>query len=450
MSNHPVPRLLNGLRQPGLVKDLVSGGVGNIGLKVAQILLAMTLSAILARVLGPANYGIYAYVFTLVSVLLIPAEFGLTKLIIRETANGDALGNLSLIRGVWTWAMAIGFGSISIVVIVALIVLFMLHLQLPKAALYTCIAGILLLPLLVLTRFAGGALRGLRYVVVGQAPDTLVRPGVFAALILIAVFGLGTKLTAPFAMGLHVIAAVVSLFTACIFLFVRRPQGLVSSGDRIFRQRTWFGAATSFILISGTYQINQYTDILMLGIFGTKEQVGLYRVAVQAGLLGLMGLQAAQMLAQPYIARFYSQDNRRRLEGLLKACSRGAFLLSLLVFIVLLVFGRKLIVLVFGREYLACYVPLLVLAAGQLVNSFFGVVNILLEMTGHQKDSAQSFFVGAVCNILLNLILIPRLGLIGAASATAISTLLWNILLWAFAHKRLGLGGTAIGGRVAS
>lgn len=433
------------LSRPGLGRELITGGFGNIAINVAQVLLATVLSVILARVLRPAGYGVYAYVFALVSLLLIPAQFGLTKLIIRETAGGQAQGNPGLIRGIWMWSLAVGSCTTAIVAILALVILFFVRGHLSQEVFWTCIFGIALLPLRTFSRLIGGALRGLRKVSIGLMPDAVLRTGFLCLFVLIFAWGYGKHLTASHAMALHAMAAGASLLIAGFLLYRSRPRDLPLLGERIYRSRAWFSAVIPFIWITGTQQIYQYADILILGFFVKSEQIGLYRVAVQAAILGIIGLQTVQFLAQPYIARFYRQKDTARLKRLLTAASRSALLLSLFIFIVLISIGKELIIFIFGSGYVGCYVPLLILFCGQIVKSFFGVSDVLLEMTGHQKYSARAFLVGAVCNVFLNFLLVPFFGLIGAAIATVSSTLIWNLMLWRFAHHKLGLETTVFG-----
>lgn len=436
--------IIGSIYRPGLTRELLIGGVGSIGIKAVQVLLTVALSAILARTLGPSGYGIYAYILTLVLILIIPGQCGLPKLITREIASGQALENLDLVRGILRWSLIVGLFGTATVAFLALAIVLSLRSRISAEVFSTCLLGVSLLPLMTLVRLFGGALRGLRGVVASQLPDIVFRPGMFLLLVVVIAFGFGERLSPSHAMGLHVVAAGISLVGAGLLFYRYCPRGIFSSGNGIYRNRAWFGGAVAFIMISGTYQINQYADIMLLGIFVPKDQIGLYKVAVQAGLLGIIGLQAAQILTQPYIARFYAQGDMRKLRRVLRAASRWAFLLSSIIFIIVAVAGRRIITLVFGHAYVASYAPLLILISGQLVNSFFGVVNILLEMTGNQKKSALAFAIGAVSNVLLNLILIPLFGIIGSAAATAMSTVIWNLLLWRFAHTRLGLNSTAL------
>ena len=118
-----------------------------------------------------------------------------------------------------------------------------------------------------------------------------------------------------------------------------------------------------------------------------------------------------------------------------------AVLLPIALFVVgfLFLFGEDVIRLLFGEPYLPAYVPLVILASGQLINVAFGSVGQFLTMTGHERDSLSSLGLSAVANVALNAILIPRYGGVGAAIATALSVVIWNVLLSIRLYRRLGL-----------
>ena len=67
--------------------QIARGGIGSLTVKVANTVFGIALGIILARALGPEGYGTYAYVFALVAIMAIPAQFGLSNLVIRETAR---------------------------------------------------------------------------------------------------------------------------------------------------------------------------------------------------------------------------------------------------------------------------------------------------------------------------------------------------------------------------
>lgn len=431
-------------RRPGLTRDLLRGGLGNIAARLLYVPLAVALSAVLARSLGPAGYGVYAFVFALVSVSIVLSQFGLPKFLISETARGEAGHDHGHIRAIWLWSLALGLCTTAIVCLLALMLLFGVRSQFSGGVLATCLSGIAVLALMTFSRLLGCATRGLRGVVLGQLPDMIVRPGL---LLLILVFFLWQgegRLDPARAMQWHVVSAGIGLATAIMFLYYKCPAGLFRSSASRWRQREWLVAIRPFIWSSATYQVLQYADILIIGVFWSAADVGRYRVAMQAAMLGIIGLQAAQVLAQPHLARLYRQGDRQRLEQVVRATSVGAFLLALGVLVVLAVAGRELLFLVFGPNYEASYLPILILALGQLFNAFFGAADVLLEMTGQQKSAARAFLIGAVCNVALNLIFIPVWGIVGASWATMIGMVVWKLLLWHAAHRMLGMDTAAI------
>jgi O-antigen/teichoic acid export membrane protein len=81
--------------------------------------------------------------------------------------------------------------------------------------------------------------------------------------------------------------------------------------------------------------------------------------------------------------------------------------------------------------------------AGQLLNSFAGVVGFVMMMTDHQYQSMRILVVAAVANILLNATLIPTLGLIGGAIATSSTLLLWNVWMVVYVKRKINISTTA-------
>ena len=119
-------------------------------------------------------------------------------------------------------------------------------------------------------------------------------------------------------------------------------------------------------------------------------------------------------------------------------------LFSLPVAAGLLVFGQRFL-LIFGAEFTTGRAALSILSAGQLINVAMGAVGLLLVMTGHERDAAKGIGIGALLNIILNALMIPRWGLEGAAIANAGSIIAWNVLLALWVYRRLGIDATAFG-----
>jgi O-antigen/teichoic acid export membrane protein len=107
--------------------------------------------------------------------------------------------------------------------------------------------------------------------------------------------------------------------------------------------------------------------------------------------------------------------------------------------------GGRWLLLLFGEEFVAGYPALFALIVGQAVNSLAGSVAYLLIMTGHQNRAAAIMGAGVMVIVLLCFALVPALGALGAALATATGMLVWNGGMYVWARRRLGLDPTLLG-----
>jgi len=109
---------------------------------------------------------------------------------------------------------------------------------------------------------------------------------------------------------------------------------------------------------------------------------------------------------------------------------------------VLTLFGRPLVVLVFGHVYSDAWLPLAVLCAAQVVLGFFGMGPILLAMADSERHLTVIYLVAVTAGVIAAGVLVPRYGANGAASAQVLSTGAVAVLSGRFARRRLGLGTT--------
>jgi len=439
-------RLVGMTRGDGLRAQLLRGGVGSVAVKIVATGLSFAVAVVLARLLGPEGYGIYAYAFALVSILAIPAQFGLPNLVIRETAKAQAREDWGLMRGLWRWATGMA-GAISIALaLIAGIAAWIFADHFDEAQLATFAWGLLLIPLIALGNLRGAALRGLRKVVAGQLPESVLRPGLLVLAVLAAAWFWGAEALGPaHAMALHAVAAAAAFAVGAWMLMQARPSETRAAATApVYQARTWAAAAVPLALLMGMQMINQHTDILMLGLFRPAEEVGIYRVVVQGGLLVVFGLQAVNMVVAPQFARLHSLGDKVSLQRVATLSARAALAIALPVALAFVLFGEQILGWVFGPAFAPGDIALAIIAVGQLVNAGVGSVGYLLNMTGHERDTARGVAIAASCNVILNLILIPPLGMNGAAIATALTFLIWNAILWKDAARRLGIDSSGL------
>ncbi|NOG76734.1 MAG: oligosaccharide flippase family protein [Chloroflexi bacterium] len=415
---------------------------GSLGLKIASAGLTFLVTVILARTLGPADYGVYAYIYALVSLLSVPSEFGLPQLVVRETARGVSRGDYSAVQGIWRWSAKItAIVSLTLVVLTA-IGLWLFKEPLSGKRLETLVWALALVPLISLGNLRGAALVGLHKVVAGQLPEFLIRPGLLALFLIVVALLEGPSFTAPHAMALYVAAAGLAFWAGAWLLWRAAPIEVRRAEPRM-DGRTWFLSTLPLAFIGGMQLINQQASILIQGFFLPDDQIGLFRVAAQVSALASFGLYAVNMVLSPRFAVLYAQGNKARLQRLVTNSARLILVFNLLITAGFAVLGKQFLRIAFGATYVVAYLPIMILLGGQAINSATGSVGSLLNMSGFERETARGRTFAAVLNIALNLLLIPYWGVIGAAIATAAALITWNVLLWWAVRKRLGINSLA-------
>lgn len=430
----------------GLRAQLLRGGIGSLAIKAGHTVLAFAVAVVLARTLGPEGYGVYSFALAILMLTAIPAQVGVPQLIIRETAKAQVAENYGLMRGLWRWGnIAVALFSLAALLVVGGILL-LTEIGGDGARVATLTVGIALIPLIALANVRGACLRGLRKVVQGQLPESIIRPALLLALVGIwaAFFVPEEGMTAQQAMGLYVTAAVIAFGIGVWLLRRARPAELSEKPEPIYESGAWRKAVIPLALITGLQLINNYADLLILGIFRSDEEVGIYRAVFQLVILVIFGLQAINKVMQPHFARLYRQGQQERLQKLATASARAILAMALPPAAMFLVVGGDLLAWIFGDAFRAGALALSLLALGQLSNAGMGSVGILLNMTGNERDTMRGTAVAAAANLMMNLVLVPPFGMAGAATASALTLLLWNLLLRHSVKKRLGLETLAV------
>jgi len=422
---------------------LVRGASWSFALKIAATGLAFVTSVILARILGVAGYGTYAYAMALVGFLGVPTTLGLPRLVLRNIASYQARSEWGLMRGLLHRAnqgvllASLGIGTI------AFLISWIWRGSFDPTMLVTLWLALATIPLVALNVLRASTLRGLGYVILGQLPDGLIKPFSFLTLVVVSHFLVGNRFNALWAVGMQVGAAVIALSLGIVML-VRHLPGAMKDSSPAYDIRGWIRSALPFLFIGGMQLINSQTDIVMLGALRGAEAAGVYRAATRAAQLVVFILMAANTVLQPTIAKLYAVRDMQRLQRVATQSARVVLLVSIPIAVVLIVFGRWLL-LIFGQEFTKGAMALAILSLGQLVNAAMGSVGLILNMTGNERDTARGVAIAAVVNVALNAILIPLWGMNGAATATAASLVVWNVILAMQVVRRLGIYPTTLG-----
>jgi len=189
---------------------------------------------------------------------------------------------------------------------------------------------------------------------------------------------------------------------------------------------------TSFMTV-----IISQTDIIMLGLFNSINDVGIYSIAIKVATLTSFVLVAINSIATPKFSELYHAGKTEVLTKIAQKSSKLIFWVSFPIILVFIFFG-KYILSIFGEEFIVGYYVLILMSLGQLINGIAGSVGSFLNMTGSQIVFNRIIILGGIVNIILNYLFIPLYGIIGAAIASMISMILWNILASLYIKRKFG------------
>ena len=183
----------------------------------------------------------------------------------------------------------------------------------------------------------------------------------------------------------------------------------------------------------------------MLAALRESESADVYQAAARGAELVAFSLMIVNLTIQPIISRLHASGDLARLQRVVTNGARAALALSLPIALVLVVFAKSILVDIFGPDFARGANCLGILCIAQIASGFVGSVDQILNMTGHERDTAIGMFIGAGTNIMLNAALIPMWDIEGAAIATGLSLVLWKLFLAIRVNRRLGISCTALG-----
>ena len=176
------------------------------------------------------------------------------------------------------------------------------------------------------------------------------------------------------------------------------------------------------------FQVILWTDTFMLGFFKTPSDVGIYNAALPTGQLMYIFPYALMTLFFPVLSELHARGSRQAFESIYKTTTRWIFMINLALLSVFIIFSKQVISVLFGREYLSGSMALVILSTGYFFYYLTSNSNYILMILKKTKLIFMNTIAAALINILLNFILIPKFGIVGAAIATVLSLMIIAIL----------------------
>ncbi len=382
-----------------------------------------------ARVLGAELLGLYALGMTLVSLTQLFGTLGLHGTAARYVAVYSAKGNWNALRGLLTRSVGI---VVSLNLVLCIVLVFgggwisrnLYHA--PDLVQYLPLfAGLSVLG--ALNVFYCQVLAGFKEITKRTVITNFVgSPLVIVLTVVLLALGTGMRgyLSAQIISNVAVVTLLVVVTwkltpAAARFSFSALPR--LDSEVKSFTAAVFGMNVVDFL---GTQ-----ADKIILGLFLNARVLGIYVLASTLSAFIPIILQSVNQIFAPVIADLHAQERQDVLQKLFQTLTKWIIALTFPLGCVIIVFALPLM-RIFGPDFEAGWPVLVIGALGQLVNCGVGSVGYLLLMSGNQRRLVKVQFAMAGVSVLMNVALIPLLGIVGAALAAAtvvVGQNLWNL-----------------------
>lgn len=398
-----------------------------VGLRSLGAASLFAMHAVAGRKLGPEAYGVFSYVLTLLAILAFLAPCGFTQLVVRFASVYLEKEQWGLLRGVISYSQRFTFMmSVLIALGLAVATRFMEPGRLTLCLLYTA----LLLPCLCFVYVRRQALLGLNAPARSIVPEDILLP-----TMMMAGLALGHDWTARGALTLYGALACGVALLGMLLLWISLPPRSRQARPELDLPAWQAYARNSVVGTVGGTIINLGHGAL-LGLLGGLSEMGPYNAANRIAMLTTFVLSSINLILAPRMARAYHTGRYPQYRALLRQGTRWAALGATPPLLLCMLFPEQLLS-IFGHGFESGATVLRILVLGCYLNACTGPVGSALQMTGQEHLWSRSLMLTAGLGVVLQLVLIPLYGAVGAASVYAACLVGLNLSLLRITYRIL-------------
>ncbi len=409
-----------------------------LGIRVVGAAIAYAMQVLLARWMGLGEYGIFVGIWVWLIVFGGIAPLGLNVGIIGPLATFRDEGDLARWRGLVLTSVAVTCGAGLTLALGGWLAIAAAPGLFAKAYLMPLWLSLFCIPLMALSEINEGISRANGWMTTALAPTYLLRPCLLIGGASIAL-ATGAELNATLIMALAIFACLATIAAQGGVLVWRvRKLGAFADARISATPVAWVWASLPIVLAQTFELTTQNFDIIAVSYFLGPENTGVYFAALKTiALLAFVRFAVGAATANR-VASLHAAGEPEAFAGELQGAVNLTFWPTLIGAIVIVALSPFLLSL-FGEEFANYAYLTAVLSVGFVVRSVVGPSELYLNVLGHQRACAAVLSGAALLNVVLNILLIPLFGLLGAALATTVSLIGLAASMFVIAKRRLAI-----------
>lgn len=391
---------------------------------------------VLARVIGMAAYGAYAYVFSIVTLLAYLAALGFDVSLLRFLPAYQSQEQSGLMRGVVLYAERNAVRTGGAIAAIGLVAVMAAGYAAQRGMALTFAAGFGLVPVYALLWIRCARVRAFGGVASALIPDRVVRDGfVLVAILAAALLPAGT-VGAPAAMAVTLLGGIAGL--VMVTWAARKQQPKVNVPPR-FDRVAWRGSMFPLVAIAVAEVAVNRAGTLALTWAGHPAQAGAYALAFSLSAIVILPRVAVNTQFAPRVADRFAHGDTHGVQALLNHASLWIMPVAIGIAAALWLVAKPLLPYVFGPAVTGALPVLGILLVGQVIASGAGSQIYLLTMSGQERLAAVILIGFGLADLAASVLLVAGFGPIGAAFATSMCLAGMNVIMALLVWRRLGV-----------
>ncbi len=394
---------------------------------------------ILSRMLGPEGYGLVGLTTPFQGIFQVLSAGGFPPAISKFVAQHNAVGETDMARQViltsLKFMMVAGtlFGLL-IFFSADWIANFWFH---KSAMVYPLQAVALITPFSVIVGAMRGAFQGvykMELVVVSRAVEQIFMISMAVVFVSIGFYAAGAVLGTAFG---FIASAIISLILLKKYVWVLfpKPATKISFKDELILLKTLLVFSIPVAITALSEMAIYDVGPLVIGRYLPAQDAGYYTTADPIARLPLIISLSIAAVILPAASEAASLKDHKLLENYITQSYRYVVLLVLPLCVGIAAFAQPLLSLLFGSNYIYGAPALSILVVGMTFYTLFMVSSSIIQGIGHPRLPMIILIIGTVINIVLNFLMVPMYGIVGAAIATTIvAFLIMVVILWRTIH----------------
>jgi len=418
--------------------EIIKGSIWSFGAKILTVLFGLLLNLLITRYYGAESMGFFSIINSFFSFTLIFSLLGTNTSILRlipEYKNKYS----------FYYAKKIYFKLIYLVLLISFIISLISYLNADILAIkifnnenlifFISIASFFIIPqaLSTLNNSALRAFGAIKLFAFMQVANQFSKIIILLILTIVSIKQYNPIYTIFYSYCITMLLSIIFI----IYIFNKVDTTIIKEPSKGLSYFTILNLSMPMFLTAGMQMVMSQADIIMLSAMSTLENVGVYTVVMKLSLLTSFILSTINTMAAPKFSELYYTKQMEALKNIAQKSTKMMFWSSLPIVIFFILFGTW-ILNIFGSEFVIGYITLLTLILGQFINAISGSVGYFLNMTGYQKQLNIIVLISVILNIILNYFMIPLYNIEGAAIASAISLIFWNITASIYIKKQFG------------